>query len=182
MEAVAAVCGPAVAQQPQHWSRLLGGMQHAPKLQVLRDILAECGIGPSGAVEEDEAGANVAEAGEEGAADASGHSGHRVLVFCQLRQMLDLVASEVLGPHGISYLRIDGKMDPSERFRVVQRFNSDPSVDVLLLTTHVGGLGLNLTSADTVVFLEHDWNPMKDLQARVLKILLFPARPARHCS
>jgi TATA-binding protein-associated factor len=38
-------------------------------------------------------------------------------------------------------------------------------VQVLLLTTHVGGLGLNLTSADTVVFLEHDWNPMKDLQA-----------------
>ena len=37
---------------------------------------------------------------------------------------------------------------------------------MLLLTTHVGGLGLNLTSADTVVFLEHDWNPMKDLQAR----------------
>lgn len=36
---------------------------------------------------------------------------------------------------------------------------------MLLLTTHVGGLGLNLTSADTVVFLEHDWNPMKDLQA-----------------
>jgi TATA-binding protein-associated factor len=38
-------------------------------------------------------------------------------------------------------------------------------LQVLLLTTHVGGLGLNLTSADTVVFLEHDWNPMKDLQA-----------------
>jgi len=35
----------------------------------------------------------------------------------------------------------------------------------MLLTTHVGGLGLNLTSADVVVFLEHDWNPMKDLQA-----------------
>ncbi len=45
-----------------------------------------------------------------------------------------------------------------------QRFNSDPTIDVLLLTTSVGGLGLNLTSADTVVFLEHDWNPMKDLQ------------------
>jgi TATA-binding protein-associated factor len=40
-----------------------------------------------------------------------------------------------------------------------------PLLQVLLLTTHVGGLGLNLTSADTVVFLEHDWNPMKDLQA-----------------
>ena len=46
------------------------------------------------------------------------------------------------------------------------RFNGDPSVDVLLLTTHVGGLGLNLTGADTVIFFEHDWNPMKDLQVR----------------
>ena len=36
----------------------------------------------------------------------------------------------------------------------------------MLLTTHVGGLGLNLTAADTVIFLEHDYNPMKDLQAR----------------
>ena len=44
------------------------------------------------------------------------------------------------------------------------RFNNDPSIDVLLLTTHVGGLGLNLTGADTVIFIEHDWNPMKDLQ------------------
>ena len=50
------------------------------------------------------------------------------------------------------------------RFSIVQRFNADPTIDVLLLTTAVGGLGLNLTSADTVVFLEHDWNPMKDLQ------------------
>lgn len=47
----------------------------------------------------------------------------------------------------------------------VFRFNNDPSIDVLLLTTHVGGLGLNLTGADTVVFVEHDWNPMRDLQA-----------------
>ena len=40
----------------------------------------------------------------------------------------------------------------------------DPSIDLLLLTTHVGGLGLNLTGADTVIFFEHDWNPTKDLQ------------------
>ena len=45
------------------------------------------------------------------------------------------------------------------------RFNNDPSIDLLLMTTHVGGLGLNLTGADTVIFVEHDWNPMKDLQA-----------------
>lgn len=46
----------------------------------------------------------------------------------------------------------------------MNRFNSDPSVDLLLLTTAVGGLGLSLTGADTVIFLDHDWNPMKDLQ------------------
>ncbi len=56
-------------------------------------------------------------------------------------------------------------MEAKKRFSLVQRFNSDPTIEVLLLTTHVGGLGLNLTSADTVIFLEHDWNPMKDLQA-----------------
>lgn len=52
------------------------------------------------------------------------------------------------------------------------RFNNDPSIDVLLLTTHVGGLGLNLTGADTVIFIEHDWNPMKDLQVSLLMFCL----------
>ena len=65
----------------------------------------------------------------------------------------------------VSYLRLDGSIPPSSRHNVVTRFNNDPSIDVLLLTTQVGGLGLNLTGADTVIFVEHDWNPMKDLQA-----------------
>lgn len=56
-------------------------------------------------------------------------------------------------------------MNQGARQGVVKRFNEDPSIDVLLLTTQVGGLGLNLTGADTVIFVEHDWNPMKDLQA-----------------
>jgi len=51
-----------------------------------------------------------------------------------------------------------------KRFSIVQRFNSDPTIEVLQLTTHMGGLGANLTSADTVIFLEHDWNAMKDFQ------------------
>ncbi len=48
---------------------------------------------------------------------------------------------------------------------IVHKFNNDESIRVLLLTTSVGGLGLNLFGADTVIFVEHDWNPMKDLQA-----------------
>lgn len=59
-------------------------------------------------------------------------------------------------------------VEASQRFRIVQRFNGDPSIPVLLLTTHVGGLGLNLTAADVVIFMEHDWNPMKDLQVHAL--------------
>lgn len=52
-----------------------------------------------------------------------------------------------------------------KRHDIVQTFNADPSIDVLLLTTSVGGLGLTLTGADTVIFVDHDWNPSKDMQA-----------------
>ena len=66
-------------------------------------------------------------------------------------------------PH-VTYLRLDGSVPPAMRHSIVSRFNADPSIDLLLLSTSVGGLGLNLTGADTVIFVEHDWNPMKDLQ------------------
>ena len=62
-------------------------------------------------------------------------------------------------------MRLDGTVDTAKRFGIVTKFNEDPSIDLLLLTTHVGGLGLNLTGADIVIFVDHDWNPMKDLQA-----------------
>lgn len=52
-----------------------------------------------------------------------------------------------------------------QRYEIVEQFNNDPSIKVMVMTTSVGGLGLNLTGADTVIFMEHDWNPMKDLQA-----------------
>jgi Superfamily II DNA/RNA helicases, SNF2 family len=50
----------------------------------------------------------------------------------------------------VTYLRLDGSVSPGMRHDVVTAFNNDPSIDVLLLTTQVGGLGLNLTGADTV--------------------------------
>jgi hypothetical protein len=50
----------------------------------------------------------------------------------------------------VTYLRLDGSISPGVRHEVVTTFNNDPSIDVLLLTTQVGGLGLNLTGADTV--------------------------------
>lgn len=92
---------------------------------------------------------------------------HRVLIFCQLKSMLDLIETSLFAKHlpSVSYMRLDGSTPAHKRHSVVQTFNADPSIDVLLLTTHVGGLGLNLTGADTVIFVEHDWNPMRDLQA-----------------
>ncbi len=125
--------------------------EHAPKLTALRDLLVDCGIG--------------AEPGPGEAPTLT--SPHRALIFCQMKEMLDMVQNEVLKkmlPKATS-LRLDGSVEANKRQDIVNQFNSDPSIDVLLLTTSVGGLGLNLTGADTVIFVEHDWNPQKDLQA-----------------
>lgn len=81
--------------------------------------------------------------------------------------MLDIIETDLFKAHmpSVTYMRLDGGTEANKRHAIVQTFNSDPSIDCLLLTTHVGGLGLTLTGADTVIFVEHDWNPMKDLQA-----------------
>lgn len=141
----------------QNWS---------PKFEALKQILLDCGIGRD-AYEEKTGDSATAAAGGEDKNSSHGGSSHRVLVFAQLKSLLDLVETELFGASmkGVSWLRLDGSVAASERFNVARKFNADPTIDVLLLTTHVGGLGLNLTTADTVVFLEHDWNPQKDLQA-----------------
>jgi len=84
-----------------------------------------------------------------------------------MKDMINMIETDLfqaLMP-SVTYMRLDGTTDPNKRHAIVQTFNSDPSIDCLLLTTQVGGLGLTLTGADTVIFVEHDWNPMKDLQA-----------------
>ncbi|KAG9561000.1 SNF2 family DNA-dependent ATPase domain-containing protein, partial [Aureobasidium melanogenum] len=128
---------------------------HAPKLTALRDLLVDCGIGVDSAA-----------AGEVPSADQA-VSQHRALIFCQMKEMLDMVESTVFKRMlpSVTFSRLDGSVEASKRQDIVNRFNSDPSIDCLLLTTSVGGLGLNLTGADTVIFVEHDWNPQKDLQA-----------------
>merc|ERR1712142_1026107 len=124
-------------------------IEHAAKLSALKQLLTDLGIAGSNSDEEQVV------------------SQHRALVFCQLKTMLDIVESDLLKAHlpNITYLRLDGSVPPSSRHNIVSKFNNDPSIDLLLLSTSVGGLGLNLTGADTVIFVEHDWIPMKDLQA-----------------
>jgi len=127
----------------------LKDIAHAPKLSALRDLLVDCGIG------------------SDPSASNTFVSPHRALIFCQMKEMLDIVATTVFRDllPGVQYLRLDGSVEANKRQNIVNQFNTDPSYDCLLLTTSVGGLGLNLTGADTVIFVEHDWNPQKDMQA-----------------
>ena len=77
-----------------------------------------------------------------------------------MKAMLDIIANDLFSQHmpRLHFLRLDGSMSTKARHDTVKRFNGDPSVDVLLLTTSVGGLGLNLTGADTVIFMGKTWN------------------------
>ncbi|KAK0210306.1 SNF2 superfamily chromatin remodeling protein [Desarmillaria ectypa] len=148
-------------------TKTLEDIQHAPKLLALRQLLTDCGIGggAANAVTADQGKSELIDAVSD--AGASTFSQHRVLIFCQMKRMLDIIETDLFKQHmpSVTYMRLDGGTDPGKRHAIVQTFNSDPSIDCLLLTTHVGGLGLTLTGADTVIFVEHDWNPMKDLQA-----------------
>ncbi|ORX49409.1 hypothetical protein DM01DRAFT_355501 [Hesseltinella vesiculosa] len=149
---------PKVQSQLQRTNRSLHDIQNAPKLLALKQLLGECGIGVT---------PSEAESDPSGVIAGGAVSQHRALIFCQLKTMLDIIENDLfkkLMP-SVTYLRLDGSVDHTKRHDMVTKFNADPSIDVLLLTTHVGGLGLNLTGADTVIFVEHDWNPMKDLQA-----------------
>ncbi|KAF6108583.1 ERCC excision repair 6, chromatin remodeling factor [Phyllostomus discolor] len=89
----------------------------------------------------------------------------RVLLFSQSRQMLDLL-EVFLRAQKYSYLKMDGTTTIASRQPLITRFNEDTSIFVFLLTTRVGGLGVNLTGANRVIIYDPDWNPSTDTQAR----------------
>jgi TATA-binding protein-associated factor len=92
----------------------------------------------------------------------------KCLIFAQFTKSLDVVEDVVLKAlmPSVKYVRLDGTVSPDRRMNIVNLFQQDPNVKVLLLTTRVGGIGLNLTSANTVIFLEIDFNPYADFQAQ----------------
>lgn len=66
-------------------------------------------------------------------------SQHRVLMFCQLKSMMDIVESDLLKQMpNVTYIRLDGSVPSNARMDLVNRFNNDPSIDVFLLSTSVG--------------------------------------------
>ena len=95
-------------------------------------------------------------------------SGHRTLVFSQSKKMLDLIEKtfSACGIDRSTVSRLDGDVsDRRERAKLVNQFNTDMSRHIFLLTTQVGGLGINLVSANRVVIFDPAWNPASDDQA-----------------
>ncbi|EDN05048.1 DNA repair and recombination protein RAD26 [Histoplasma capsulatum] len=93
-------------------------------------------------------------------------TGHKTLLFTQHRIMLDILERFIISMGGFKYQRMDGNTPIKFRQKMVDEFNNNPDIHVFLLTTKVGGLGVNLTGADRVIIYDPDWNPSTDVQAR----------------
>lgn len=88
-----------------------------------------------------------------------------MLIFSQMTMVLDIL-EDYCNFREFKYCRIDGSTDMTARDEQIEDFMT-PNTDkfVFLLSTRAGGLGINLTSADTVIIYDSDWNPQMDLQA-----------------
>ncbi|KAL8782642.1 MAG: hypothetical protein Q9213_005229 [Squamulea squamosa] len=91
--------------------------------------------------------------------------GHRALIFTQMTKVLDIL-EQFLNIHGHRYLRLDGQTKIEQRQILTERFNNDPRILVFILSSRSGGLGINLTGADSVIFYDLDWNPAMDKQCQ----------------
>jgi len=106
-------------------------------------------------------------------------SGHRLVLFSGWTSMLDLI-EEFLKARGTLYARLDGSTNRVQRTIDIKAFNAPGSkLSVFLCSTRAGGLGITLTSADTVVLYDSDFNPQVDLQAMDRVHRIGQARPVR---
>ncbi|KAL3310528.1 DNA excision repair protein ERCC-6-like, partial [Cichlidogyrus casuarinus] len=102
-------------------------------------------------------------------------NGHKTLVFSQSLVLLNMAEQVIKAlnrrpdrpenarEHRV--LRMHGSLKLQERAEVMQLFQTDPSYNIMLLTTQVGGVGLTLTAANRVIILDPSWNPSTDSQA-----------------
>ncbi|GAB7349973.1 hypothetical protein MBLNU459_g0660t2 [Dothideomycetes sp. NU459] len=91
--------------------------------------------------------------------------GHRVLIFSQFLDMLNMV-EDFLDGLGLQYQRLDGTIGSLQKQKRIDEFNApDSELFAFLLSTRAGGVGINLATADTVIILDPDFNPHQDIQA-----------------
>ncbi|KAJ6800143.1 ATP-dependent DNA helicase DDM1 isoform X1 [Iris pallida] len=90
---------------------------------------------------------------------------HKVLIFSQWTKILDIM-EYYFSEKDIHVCRIDGSVRLDDRRQQIDAFNDlNSRVNIFLLSTRAGGLGINLTAADTCIIYDSDWNPQMDLQA-----------------
>ena len=91
---------------------------------------------------------------------------NKVLIFTQFKQMIYLISTFLKKKFpSIFTIQLTSDVKPKERSNIVLKFNNDPTINIMILTTSIGGLGLNLTAANIVIMYDHNWNPSKDMQA-----------------
>lgn len=90
---------------------------------------------------------------------------HKVLLFSQMTRMLDII-EDFCALRKYKYCRLDGSTRVDDRRSQIGTFNNDSEYFIFLLSTRAGGLGINLTAADTVIIYDSDWNPQCDMQAQ----------------
>lgn len=89
----------------------------------------------------------------------------KVIVFSSFKSALKLLEKR-LSDDGIYSVTLDGNVSTLDRQKVLDQFASDTTVKVLLVTTKVGGFGLNITCANVVIFMDRWWNAVSEIQAR----------------
>ena len=107
----------------------------------------------------------------------------QVLIFSQMTHLMNILEDFMLalaksdagaaglangkaGAGGYGYVRLDGSTKMADRQAAIDKFNKDPATFAFLLSTRAGGLGINLTAADTCILFDSDWNPHQDSQAQ----------------
>lgn len=114
---------------------------------------------------------------------------HRCLIFSQFVIVLDIV-QDFMDLRDYNYERVDGSVRAEERYAAIDKYqraakrrhdktSEEEDPWCFLLTTKTGGVGLNLTGADTVIFLDADWNPQNDIQAMARCHRIGQDRPVR---
>ncbi|XP_021504774.1 DNA excision repair protein ERCC-6-like 2 isoform X1 [Meriones unguiculatus] len=88
----------------------------------------------------------------------------KVLLFSFSTKLLDVLQQFCMAS-GLDYRRLDGSTRSEERLRIVKEFNSTQDVNICLVSTMAGGLGLNFVGANVVILFDPTWNPANDLQA-----------------
>ena len=90
-----------------------------------------------------------------------------IFLRCATTNILDLLSSGIIK---IVKSRLDGSTKPESRIQIMEQFNRDPRIFCMILSTRSGGVGVNLTGADVVIFYDSDWNPTIDAQVMGLSI------------